>query len=64
MVELLLIKAAGQLLVVLNKLTSKADVYTLVTLWAVSRYWHETLMDHVIDDRSNNISQKSVIHKE
>jgi hypothetical protein len=41
MIEILLVKAAGQLFVTINRVTSRAEIYTLVTLCAVStRWWH------------------------
>jgi hypothetical protein len=43
LIELILLKSAGQLFVVISRMTSRAAVYTLATLSAVSLLWWRTM---------------------
>ena len=43
LIEMVLLKTAGQLFIVLNRMTPRSKICTLVTLCAVSKLWRRTL---------------------
>jgi hypothetical protein len=60
--QMLLIKAAGQLYIIFNKLTQKVEVYTLIGLSSVSKLWWRTIFSRIFNLRSLHRHFSRVCH--